>query len=93
MKRTKTFTAVCFLVILGACLLAVLAGAAMVCTRAMASSRSRTILLQPTITSTWAGPKAMAATRLELPSTLYSLPSSVTALLLVRYQSALNTRR
>lgn len=28
MKRTKTFTAVCFLVILGACLLAVLAGAA-----------------------------------------------------------------
>ena len=28
MKRTKTFTAVCFLVILWACLLAVLAGAA-----------------------------------------------------------------
>ena len=67
----------------------VLAGAAMALTRACAAARSGTILLQPTISSTFLGPKVMAATRLALPSTLNSSPFSVTALLLARYQSAL----
>ena len=48
----------------------VLAGAAMASTRSFAAARSFTILLQPTTSSTFSGPKVMAATRLELPSTL-----------------------
>ncbi len=65
-----------------------LVGAATPRARFMAASTSEQTLFMPTISTTFFGPKAMAETRLALPSMLTSTPSSVMALQLARNTSA-----
>ena len=56
--------------------------------RFIAPSTSEQTLFMPTIITTFFGPWAMAATRLELPSMFTSTPSFVMALQLARNTSA-----
>ena len=65
-----------------------LAGALTVLFLLIASSNVGTILLIPHMIITFSGPYNKAATLFPFPSTLYSCPSSVMALLLEKYASA-----
>ena len=65
-----------------------LAVAATLRARFMAASTSGQTLFMPTMNTTFFGPWQMADTRLELPSMLIMMPSSVMALALARNTSA-----